>query len=228
MKRQKWFWGLVFLAAGVLVLAAQFGAFASIGVGSIIAAVLLAVIAVVSLSDLNFFGVFVSLGILYLIFEKPLRLPGLSFWQMLLVAVLLAIGMSVIFHKPGRYGGKHVPVSGGQVDGENVRIWARFEECCKYLHAERLARADISVSFGKAGVYFDQARPAPGGAVAEVNVNCGNLELFVPKTWRVDEQVETVAGNVRHENGGAATAPDAPLLTVRGRVSFGNIVIRYL
>lgn len=73
---KKWFWGVFFVLAAVFVLASQFGMFGQIGVLSILATLLAVSLLIFSVPSKNFFGIF-SLSLIYLIYQKPLRMrPG--------------------------------------------------------------------------------------------------------------------------------------------------------
>lgn len=237
MKRKNWFWGLLFLAAAVCIIAFQAGAFVSLGFWSIAAAVVLAALCIDSLIDRNFFGVFIPLGLLYLIFEKPFELPVVTFWPLMFAAVLASIGLSILVHgrRHGRkwekewkeHWGGHGRETEEKVDGNDVCVKTSFDQSCKYLHADSLEKAYLSVSFGKMSVYFDQVQLSPKGAEVFAEVSFGLMALYLPKGWRVEDHTEAGMGAVKYE-GHAAPAENAPVLTLGGRASFGNLEIHYI
>ena len=109
-----------------------------------------------------------------------------------------------------------------------MSISESFSEVSKYLHAECLKQAHISSSFGKLQVYFDSVKLSPGGAEVFIDVSFGKIELYLPKEWRVTDQVHTSAGAVTNNLRGSAMTADAPALILKGRVSFGNLDIKYV
>ena len=238
MKHRNWFWGIFFLAAGFFIVANQLGGFVQLGFWSIAASVLLAATLIGSLINLNFFGTLVSAALLYAIYQEPLGWPSVSVWMLLLTAVLISIGLSLIFHNrrhnrwcKRKYCGDNFGVSGPSdeyVDGDSVSISESFNEVSKYLHADCLRQANISCSFGKLNVFFDNVKLSPNGAEIYVDVSFGKIELYLPKEWRVIDQVHTSAGAVSNNLRAGAAYPDAPVLTVKGRVSFGNLEFRYV
>jgi predicted membrane protein len=238
MKHRNWFWGIFFLAAGFFVVASQVGGFVQLGFWSIVATVLLLASLIGSLIDVSFFGIFVSAALLYAIYQKPFDWPFVSVWLLLLTAVLISIGLRFIFHGRFRrrwarrkYCGKNWGECSSTeefIDGSDVSISESFSEASKYLHAECLRQAHISSSFGKLSVYFDGVTISPDGAEIFVDISFGKTEIYLPKQWRVIDQVHTSAGAVTNNTRGIATAPDAPLLTFKGHVSFGNLEIRYV
>ena len=169
---------------------------------------------------------------------EPLGWPQLSVWLLLLTAIFVSIGLSLIFHNRmhkrwkkwtncGENIGVHAP-SDEYIDGDSVSISESFNEVSKYLHADCLRQANISSSFGKLNVFFDNVKLSPNGAEVYVDVSFGKIELYLPKDWRVIDQVHTSAGAVSNNPRTGAASPDMPILTVKGRVSFGNLELRYI
>lgn len=238
MKNRNWFWGIFFLAAGFFVVASQVGGFVQLGFWSIVATVLLLAAFIGSLMNVSFFGMFVSAALLYAIYQKPFDWPFVSVWLLLLAAVFLSTGLSFIFrgrfHRrcaKRKYCGKNW---GGHssteeyVDDDHVSISESFSEVSKYLHAECLRQANISSSFGELNVYFDGVRLSPDGAEIYVDVSFGTLVIYLPKEWRVIDQVHTSVGAVNNNMRSNVIAGNAPVLTFKGRVSFGSLEIRYV
>ena len=238
MKHRNWFWGIFFLAAGFFVVASQVGGFVQLGFWSIAATVLLLAAFIGSLMNVSFFGIFVSAALLYAIYQKPFDWPFVSVWLLLLTAVFISIGLSFIFHgrfhrrwAKRKYCGENWGGHGSTeeyVDDDHVSISASFSEVSKYLHAECLRQANITSSFGKLNVYFDGVKLSPDGAEIYVDVSFGTLEIYLPKEWRVIDQVHTSAGAVSNNMHSNVMADNAPVLTFKGRVSFGSLEIRYV
>ena len=93
-------------------------------------------------------------------------------------------------------------------------------------HAECLRQAHIASSFGKLNVYFDSVSLSPDGAEVFVDVSFGKMNLYLPRDWRVIDQVRTSAGAVENTIRGTSQAAGAPVLTLRGQVSFGSLELR--
>lgn len=223
--------------AAIFVIACQVGAFVNIGFWSIGATVLLAAVFVSSLVDLNFFGVFLSLALLYLIYQKPLHLMDINFWLLLLAAVLASIGFSMIFRPRWHHHDWHEHCTGTDcfnnkseenIDGNDVYIKTSFSESCKYLHSDSLKSAHIASSFGKLSVYFDQVQLSPEGAEVCVESSFGEMTLYLPRNWRVIDHVHAGFGSVDNDMRNAPLDANAPTLTIAGSVSFGNLEIHYV
>lgn len=235
MKHNNWFWGTFFLAAAVFVVASQVGAFVHIGFWSIAAAILLAAAFISSLIDRNFFGIFISGALLYLIFQHPLHLMIIPFWQLILAAVLASIGFSFLFHshhhweKWACHGSfKERGKSAEKIDGNNIYARSSFNESCRYLHADSLKRAHLVSSFGKLSVYFDQVQLDPAGAEVFIDVSFGDMTLYLSKDWHVSNLVDTGIASVSDDSRNIPSDANAPKMTLTGKLSFGRLEIHYV
>lgn len=236
MKNKNWFWGIAFLLAAVFMLATPFGAFGQIGALSVLATIFAAALCIQSVMQKNFFGAFFSLALLYLVYQKPLHLVNLSFWFLMLVVLLLTIGCSLLFggrrwynvRGSHHYHGNSPSMEPEHVDSNNPKAEVNFQSLSEYLHADALRSGWFSSSFGQLAVYFDQAHVAPEGAEIHVECSFGSVQLYIPKEWRVTDQMETSFGSVECDVPRAVPQEGAPRLTLVGEVSFGSIQIHYI
>lgn len=237
MKHRNWFWGLLLLFIAVFLIAMQFDAFGEIGTVTILATALLCAIIIHSLFNLNYFGIFAPLAFLYMIYWEPLDLVRISPWLLILVAILLSISFSIIF--PHRRKHNHHILchtnfkqdsigSSENLDGNNPCVKSSFSSNSKYLHSDSLKNGEFAASFGELSVYFDQATLSPEGAEVFLDCSFGSLVLYIPKTWKVIDKLQATLGNIENKNRFAATAENAPTLTLKGGVRFGEIEINYI
>jgi predicted membrane protein len=237
MKNKNWFWGLFFLLLAVFVIGSQIEAFGEIGAMTVIATAILAALVIPSLFNRNFFGIFFPLAFLYMIYREPLELPDISSWQLLVAALLASIGFSILFgthrskvvcfHKRNDYSYKSIP-NKEDIDDNNPYTKVNFGSSSKYLHSDSLKTGQFIVSFGALEVYFDQAQLSPDGA--EINIDCsfGAIELFVPKHWKVRDNIKATLGGVENNSRFASPSEDAPQLIINGNVQFGGVEIKYI
>ena len=231
MKSRNWFWGIFFLLSAVFVIASQTGSFVQIGVISILATVLLAALAIQSLIYRNYFGIFLSLAFLYMIYRYPLGLPEISLWLLLVSAVLAGIGFSFIFHShPPKmvytHGMEHF--TSESIDDNNPYAKVNFGSSSKYLHADCLKSGQFFVSFGALEVFFDQAQLSPDGAELFFDCSFGAIKLFVPKHWKVRDNLRASLGAVENDTRLAQPGENAPQLTLTGNVQLGAVEIHYI
>ena len=234
MKNRNWFWGIFFLLAAVYIIGMQFGSFAQIGVLSIVASIFLIAIIVQSLVRLNFFGIFVPLALLYLIFRQPLGLVELSGWLLVLSAVFASIGFGLIFHRSpnrtchSRHDSKHYNATIENIDDNNPFTKVSFGEASKYLHADSLKSGQFILSFGSMQLFFDQATLSPDGAELFLDCSFGSMELYIPKHWKVTDNLNRNLGGVEFDARSIEPGENAPRLTLNGSVRLGNVEIHYI
>lgn len=99
MKKDNILFGLLCIVGAIAVICNGLGLFGNLNIGSIIVTVLMIPIILSSLLKLNFYGIFFPIAVLWVIYSKNF---GIFFepWKVMLVALLLSIGFSMIF--PGK------------------------------------------------------------------------------------------------------------------------------
>lgn len=234
MKGKNIFWGIFFLLSGVFVVATQLGSFGEIGLLSIISTILLASLMVYSIVKLNFFGFFVPMIFLYMIYKVPLALPEVNPWLLFVAALFASIGFSIIFNPHPRKRERihsecrqYSKINEG-LDDNNPDIKVSFSSASKYLHSEGLQSGQFDVSFGELEVFFDQVKLE--GNSAEIRVDCsfGSLKLYIPKDWRVNDKVHAAMGAVETDMRLNKPTDASPVLTIVGNVQLGSIEILYI
>lgn len=234
MKKKNIFWGLFFIAATLLLIASQVGSFEVVGFWSLFATVVLAAIIIQSLIYRVWFGVFLPVAILYLIYQSPLGWPFLSAWVLIIAAILVSIGMHMLIkpsyshnhHHHGHYNGGNVS---GNADDNYPTISVSFGNTTRYLHSDCMTGGQFRVSFGALEAYFGEAKLSPGGATLLLDCSFGAIKLYVPRTWIVKEEMNAGLGGVNYTNTGIAQRQDdSPELTLSGSVSMGGIEVTYI
>jgi len=234
MKNRNWFWGFFFLLAAIFVIASQTGSFGQIGLMSILATVLLAALAIHSAVNRNFFGMFLPLAFLYMIYWQPLKLIEISFWLLILAAVLASVGFSILFRShPSKMldwngGIQHPNQTSENIDDNNPYAKVSFGSSSKYLHSDSLKSGQFIASFGALEVFFDQAQLSPEGAEIFIDCSFSGVELYVPKQWRVHDNMHVSLGAVNNDARLTEPLENAPMLNITGNVQFGAVDIKYI
>jgi hypothetical protein len=245
----KWTWGIFLLLAAVLVVANQLGGFVEIGFWSIAITALAAAMLISSITSLSFEVIPIPIAVLYYVYQEPLNerfgLPDdfrMGFWTLALVTVLACAGIATLTphnwkrnKKQGRKKKYNVYVesdgsktytqkSGGDNDNNPV-IDVSFGGVNRYIHANALETVVINCKFGGAEVYLDNATLSPNGAEVICHLQGGAIELYVPRAWKIIDNLNCTLGGV--EIGGRHADPDenAPQLTITGNVSLGGVEI---
>ncbi len=234
MKNRNWFWGIFFILAAVFVIASQTGAFGQIGIMTILATVLLITLMIQSIFKRNFFGGFLSLALLYIIYRQPLHLIAISPWLLILAAIFASIGFSFFFRShPHKMFHCHSDCERftetvENIDDNNPYAKVSFGASSKYLHADCLQSGQFFVSFGALEIFFDQAQLSPEGAEIFLDCSFGAIKLYIPKHWQVIDHLHTSLGGI--DNDIRLTHPDenAPQLTLKGNVQLGGVEVHYI
>lgn len=233
MKRKKEvFWGLLLIFAAVFIIVNKLGVFQDIGVFTIICTIFLVGILIENLIQRSYGGILFSLAFLGILYDRQLGIESLTPIPILVVALLGTIGLNMIFN-----GGKHRKIEGHNweevkevidaEDEEQVQCSVSFSAAAKYISSSHFRRAFLKSYFGSMSVYFDNAVIDGGKAVAEVDISFGNMELYIPRDWKVVLDVDTSFGGIE-EKGRYNPADEGNTLLISGRVSFGELEIHYI
>ncbi len=233
MKKDKLFWGLFLIAAAVLILVAKLGVFPEMSVAKVFWTLVFGVALVKSVVKLSFSGIFFSLAFLGIVYDTELGITAITPWTILLAALLLSIGVGLIYTpKKKKAVGNHCPTDDGdfvvydEEDGNRFDFSSSFVGSIKYVNSDNFEYANIDARFAGMKVYFDNAIIQNGHATVNMNVSFAGVELYVPKNWRVDNQMTATLGGVEEKN--RPNVGDGPILTLRGNVSLGGITILYV
>jgi predicted membrane protein len=236
MKMYKLFWGLMVIGLGVLLLFVALGIGNEFSAVSIIGSLLLLAVGIASLAKFRFVLFFIPFALIAYIWRNQLGVPGLSVWPLLGAAVLVGIGLSVLFHK------KHVRVNFKKRDeaakteagkteitlneNEQVDIDASWGEHIRYIHANNLKKVQVKSSFAETRVYFDQAQISPEGLEITVDASFCELVLVVPRSWNIDSHVSIFAGTVT--NLAPITGGQTANVVLNGKVNLAELRLEYV
>lgn len=239
---RNWFWGVfLVLAAGILVVS-RMGIFTyHIGFWTLLIVMFLVAAFIESLIQLTVGGMVFSLAFLAIIFAKPLGIVALAPWTILGAAVLLTAGLSLIIKPRWRWHhrGPRVIVNGQDwhhkdwqedvqdIDDAEMVVDVNMSSSIRYLQSQDFKRAMIKVSMGSAKVYFDNVALNEAGAEIFVDDSFGGVELYLPKNWNTQNDLNTSFGAVE-EKGVQERDASLPLVTIRGNISFGGVDIIYV
>ncbi len=75
-------------------------------------------------------------------------------------------------------------------------------------------------------MYFDKAVISNENAIVRINASFSGIELYIPKTWNVDDKTNVFLGAVSEKNRNNQTTTNN--LTLVGDVSFSGVEIIYI
>ena len=232
MKKKDVFWGLLLILAAALIIINQFGYFVGISMFEIVATVILIGIIIRSVMKINFWGVLFPLAIICIIYAEEWNITEFTPWPALLTALLCSIGLSMIFNRPNSWNWHlhHENAFSSNVINEQddniVNCSICFGESMKYVNSNNFEKANIKCAFGAVKVYFDNALIPSGKADIYLDVSFGEAELFIPKTWKIANEVHVFLGDMGEKN--RSISEDSPVVTIRGNVNFGDAKIYYV
>ncbi len=238
MKHKNLYWGLFFIFAAVLVVLNQFDFLLGVSTFKLIITLFLIPVIFTSLKHVNFSGILFPLAIIAILYADKLGIQKLTPWPILGVALFLSIGLSIIFPHRHKFITENWTVDNNDYkDRENwstqtsdescVNVAVRFGAVSKYINSQNLRNVNIDCHFGAAEVYFDNAEIDGNEAVANISASFSGVELYVPRNWHVENQMDCVLGGVDEKGARTVDVKDKKLI-IRGKVSLGGVEIKYI
>ena len=246
MKRKNIFWGISLIAVAIFIVVYQMGLISSeISIWTIILGILFGCALLDGIISLSFGGIFFPLAFLWALFGEVIGLPGVSIWILLLAALLLTIGFSVIFPRKKKdchwekrmenmhqtyesYGAHEVNENEDEQNDKesHVSCYNKFGATTKYVTSNHFVSANLENHFGEMIVYFDNAQIVGDSAEIHVKTSFGSVQLFLPREWRVENNINVTMGNVEEKN--QSKSSGSPLVRLHGEVSLGDLEITYI
>ena len=91
---------------------------------------------------------------------------------------------------------------------------------------DKFEQADFNCSFGAMKVYFDNAIMSNENAIVSINDSLSGIELYIPKTWSVNDKTNVFLGSVSEKNRNNQTTTNN--LTLVGDISLSGVEITYI
>ncbi|GLB46374.1 hypothetical protein WR164_03530 [Philodulcilactobacillus myokoensis] len=255
--RPNTFWGVVLILAAVLLILSKLNMF-SVHLGLIQAIFTLIFLAVLirSVFRLRFPGIIFSLAFLAIIYAKPLGISQLSPWTILISAILLNWGLSLIFrpfpHLSKYFGNDFVEFNYDtnhnhrnqnqdtfdgdfkEVDGEqaksdhssSVKIDNNLGGSTRRVDTDDFQHAEVNSSMGEVTLYLNQAKMKAEKAEINLNVSMSDVNIYLPTNWQVIDQVEHFMDDSDTTENGKGHYDKTVYLT--GKVSFSDFNVYHI
>lgn len=224
---RKVFWGLFFILSATFVIVNQLGYFTSLGLWTVLFTIFIIPVFVTSLLKLNYFGILFSLAFTGIVYSEPLNLSSVTPWPLLLAALLGSIGLSIMFGKKPNWKKKINPADQviNETDDKRVDVVVNFGSVIKYVNSENFEVANLSCSFGEMKVYFDDAK-VKENAVINLDISFAGVELFIPKDWKIVNNVNVSLAAVDQQN--SPSSKPTKTVTLQGKVHLAGVEITYV
>ena len=175
---------------------------------------------------------------LYFLINHVMVLPVRLNDALLLPACLLVLGVGLLIdalRKP-RHGKFHISHNGKTLgstssnyctyDGERFECATSFGENHHLIQLPQLSGGRAEVNFGELSVNLSGCEVPAKNCQLELSCAFGDLELLVPRKWKVITDSSTSFGGVEIQ-GSPDPAPEE-VISAACSVSFGEITIRYI
>lgn len=243
MKRQRWFWGIFFiLGAAILVSTKMHWLTYTAGTFTIIASIVLLAIFIKSILSLTIPGIVFSAAFASMLYAQPLGITALVPWTVLGTALLLSIGLSLIFspyswhhrfkshhniyhHHANRNHSQWQTDTPQENDPTTVNMTVSMSNSIRYVQSEDLRVLNADIYMGGAKIYLDKAQ-IKDQATMNLNVELGGLELYMPRDWNVKIQDDVFLSGI--EEKGLANTKTGPTVTLQGRLRMAGLTIIYV
>jgi len=103
---------------------------------------------------------------------------------------------------------------------------AQFSSIIKYVDSDDFRHADVNCKFAGIKIYFDKATIRGGYADIDLDISFGGVEMYVPKEWMIENNINAFAGGVEEKNRHNPNGDIRVKLT--GNVNFAGITIIYV
>jgi len=232
MKKEKIFWGILFILMGVFLIISKLGYFPNVNVISLLLTAFLVAVIVKSLVRLNFAGVLFSIAFICIIYDKELGITNITPWTVLIAALLGSIGLSMIFHKHTKFANfkfDHEDYKFEKIDVEDeshVKCRNSFTSSIKYINTDNFEQADFDCYFGAMKIYFDKATMSNNKAIVRINASFSGIELYIPKEWNIEDKTNVVLGAVNEKNRNNQVTTNT--LTLVGDIKLSGVEIIYV
>ena len=248
--KAKWsriFWGVGLIAAAVFLVIDQLHLLPfTIGFWAIFWTVVFVASLITSVINKNLYGAIFSIAFLVIVYAKPLHISALSPWTILLVAILVSAGISLIFRNSFKptiiINGKKVNANWSDlinknfkadnvitdnsfgVDSDNVVISGKMTEASRYIHSQNLKTVTIDSSMGDVSVYLDDAKAAGYEVIMNINTSMCDVDVYIPSDWQVENNMQNSLSDVDIDHSkGTGTK-----LILQGRNTMGDLTVKHV
>ena len=175
-------------------------------------------------------------GLYYLLFNIGIITFAIN-WSIIWPVALILLGLTILCDalfkkrhhgKCGHYfhvDGDHQSRSSFDCENGFVRSDCAFTED-HHAVTEEFIGGDIDLSFGKGSLDLSACPAVRPGATLKVDVSFGSYEIILPRTIRIDADVDKAFGSMNVTGRPNENAPYSIILS--GDAAFGSLEVRYL
>lgn len=240
------FWGIFFIACALFVVLNQMGIWTyRLGFWAAIGTVIFAISLLDGLINRRITESVFSVAFILMIFAEPLHITRLVPWTILLAAVLISVGLGIIFRNRFHtvvYANKKIKnfrdkrenltdhiftdtVSKEQ--GSHVVVDQTMSDTSRYIYSKALETIDVNAKMSDVNLYLDDAQAANETVTMNVNITMTDLTIYLPLSWQVESNMASTFMSGDFEIDGTSNG-GGPTLIIQGRSSMSDIKIEYV
>lgn len=230
--KSKIFFGVGFTLVGMSIIMQAMGISLRFSWFGILLLIFLPAMAITSLINKEWGGVFFPIALLLVIFGETLGFGVINLWQAFFAALFLSIGFAILFPKKRNKFHYHKHYYSNQseridVDSDDEIYWsAKLSENTRFIRSKNFTKGEFQCSMGSLNIYLDQAQINPNGATIDLQCNLGNIILILPRNCRVENNISSSLGEVGVDYPSYIDV-SGPLIVITGNVSLGNVTISF-
>lgn len=240
------FWGIFFIACALFVVLNQMGIWTyKLGFWAAIGTVIFAIGLLDGLINLRITESVFSVAFILMIFAEPLHITKLVPWTILLAAVLISIGLGIIFRnrfhtlvyankKIKNFRNKREAITDHiftdtvtKEQGAHVMVDQTMSDSSRYIHSKKLETIDVNAKMSDVDLYLDDAQAAGDSVTMNVNLTMSDLTVYLPLSWQVESNLASGFMSGDFEIDGTSNG-GGPTLIINGRSSMSDIDIEYV
>jgi hypothetical protein len=153
---------------------------------------------------------------------ETLDIYSVNVWAIIWPSLIVLIGLSILLGRNTWLGSSKRSSSEDRVHGLSL-----FGGADILSHSSHFTGADVLAFFGGSTLDLRESCPAPEGAIVDVTVAFGGVDILVPHGWDVRISGIPIFGSFESKIAAEEPPPDAPRLTVRGMVVFGGVTVKH-
>ena len=231
MKAWKVVLGLILIICAVLLILEALGVIlpvtsvvGEIGFWQAVGGILLVSGIVSLISEGEFYGIFVLLGFLFMVFERNIAyicgIDGddiINNWLVFGCSLLLTAGFMFLIPSRKKREKHKSTVKVNQMSGSEIYI-----DCAEFGSTEK--EYTLNNKFGAIEVHFENVESYNGGGTLNIDSSFGAIEIQVPDNWKIDDnELVVMLGSLEIDD--SEHASNGPTLKLKGRVSFGAVEV---
>lgn len=239
---KKTLFGIIMLVLAGLLILKGFGLPISIGIFGLsfwetVWAVVLTLVIVSSIINRHLFPLVFSIAGLVYVIGGHWFIPDLSPAVIFPAAFLIFIGLEALVPRRWHFNvtrdenGKHINAeyrTGKDednnevfIDSDNNNVEVNFGSTVKYFENNDFVESNLESNFGAVKAYYDKVQMRGTEAYIHAEVNFGQIEIYVPKAWRVNLSKSNAFGSVRES--GKEEWDGEHTVNIRAEANFGEI-----